>query len=96
MTNEHADGYLQYLAHRECSNAHKNACRKAVMMLYKWRHHQRGADQWEPAITFSRRNQSTAPRDYLTRKERTKVRDAALEHGSVPRYENTHGDERER
>jgi site-specific recombinase XerD len=61
LTHEHADDYLRYLAGQEKSNAHKNACRKAVMMLYKWRHHQRGADPWEPEITFSRKNKSTAP-----------------------------------
>ena len=42
LTHDHGDGYLRHLGRRECSNAHKNACRKAVMMLYKWRHHQRG------------------------------------------------------
>lgn len=52
LTQEHADAYLRYLAGQESSNAHKNACRKAVMMLYKWRYHRRGADQWEPKMTF--------------------------------------------
>lgn len=96
LTHEHADGYLKHLARQETSNAHKSACRKAVMMLYKWRHHQRGAEQWEPEITFSRKNQSTTPRDYLTREERTKIRDASLEYGSVPSREHTHGEERDK
>jgi integrase len=66
------------------------------MMLYKWRHHQRGGEQWEPSITFSKKNQSTTPRDYLTREERTKIRDASLEHGSVPSRSNVFGEERDR
>ena len=96
LTHDHADGYLRHLAHQENSNAHKNSCRKAVMMLYKWRHHQRGADKWEPELTFSQKNQSTTPRDYLTREERTQIRDAALEYGSVPSYQSASGEKRDR
>lgn len=96
LTHDHADGYLRHLARQENSNAHKNSCRKAVMMLYKWRQHQRGADKWEPELTFSQKNQSTTPRDYLTREERTKIRDAALEYGSVPSYQSVSGEKRDR
>ncbi|ADD04053.1 XerC/D-like integrase [Natrialba magadii ATCC 43099] len=96
LTHDHADNYLRHLAGQQKSNAHKNSCRKALMMLYKWRHHQRGADKWEPEITFSRKNQSTTPRDYLTRGERTAIRDASLEYGSVPRRDSVYGDERDR
>ncbi|WP_265112012.1 tyrosine-type recombinase/integrase [Halosolutus halophilus] len=96
LTHEHADGYLEYLARQETSNAHKSACRKALMMLYKWRHHKRGAEQWEPQITFSRSNQTTTPRDYLTREERAKIREAALEYGSVPNVDSVSGEKRER
>jgi len=45
LTHDHADNYLRHLAGQQKSNAHKNSCRKALMMLYKWRHHQRGADK---------------------------------------------------
>ena len=96
LTHEHADEYLRNLAKQNNSNAHKNACRKAVMMLYKWRHHQRGAKKWVPDITFSQNNKSTTPRDYLTREERTKIRDASLEHGSVPKRDSVYGDDRDR
>lgn len=96
LTHDHADEYLRHLAGQEASNAHKKTSRKAVMMLYKWRHHQRGAKEWEPEITFTRKNQSTTPRDYLTREERTKIRDASLEYGSVPKRENVYGDDRDR
>jgi integrase len=40
--------------------------------------------------------QINSPRDYLTREERTKIRDASLEYGSVPARENTFGDERDK
>lgn len=66
------------------------------MMLFKWRRHQRGADEWSPEITFTRRNKSTTPRDYLTRDERTKVRNASLEYGSVPQRSSVYGEDRDR
>jgi integrase len=66
------------------------------MMLYKWRQHRRGADKWKPEIAFSRTNQSTTPRDYLTRRERTMIRDASLEYGSIPSRSNTFGEERDK
>lgn len=96
ITHEHADAYLNHLARQEYSNGHKSACRKAVMMLYKWRAHRRGDDEWTPQITFTRSNQSTTPRDYLTQEERSKIRDAALEYGYVPDFNNVTGDRRER
>ena len=66
VTTDDADRYLKHLARQDTTNEHKDTCRKALMMLYSWRHHQRGEDNWEPSIRFTRRNQSTTPRDYLT------------------------------
>jgi hypothetical protein len=40
-----------------------------------------------PEITFTQ-DSSTNPREYLTRDERSAVREAALEYGSVPAYNN--------
>lgn len=60
------------------------------MMLYKWRHHQRGAERWDPEITFTRKNQSTTPRDYLTREERSKIRD---EREAVSELLTVHGEQ---
>ncbi len=96
VTHHHADQYLQYLARLDKSNAHKDNCRKAVKMLFKWREHKYGQDQWEPQISFSVSNGTTTPRDYLTRKERSKIRQAALEYGSVPSYNDLSPDDRSR
>lgn len=65
-------------------------------MLYKWRHHQRGGDAWEPDITFTQPHTSTAPRDYLTRAERRRIRDASLEYRSVPDPTSVSGADRDR
>nr|WP_256405478.1 site-specific integrase [Haloplanus ruber] len=64
-------------------------------MLFKWRHHESGTSQWEPSLKFSE-DSSNHPRDYLTEREREKIRDAALEYGSVPSYANQTPLERDR
>lgn len=87
LTHDHADSWMDHLAHRDVSATHKVNCQKSIKMLYKWLHHQRGLGQWSPEITFSA-DRSTNPRDYLTKEERRSIRDAALEYGSVPNYNN--------
>jgi site-specific recombinase XerD len=95
-THEHADAYLRHLAKQDTSNAHKNNCRKALMMLYKWRHHEHGLDKWDPELSFSSNYKTTNPQDYLTLDERSQIREAALEYGSIPSRASVYGDERER
>ena len=96
VTHEHADAWLKHLAKQEYSNAHRENCQKALQMLFKWREHEHGFDEWDPEIRFSRTGSTTTPRDYLTREERSKVRDAALEYGSVPSYNGLTPEERDR
>jgi integrase len=45
---------------------------------------------------FSRGSGTTQPRDYLTREERTRIREAALEYGSVPGYNDLSPEARDR
>ncbi|SDJ90919.1 Site-specific recombinase XerD [Halovenus aranensis] len=95
ITHEHADDWLGHLAQRDVSNTHKNNCLKSLQMLLKWRRHQHGLAEWEPSFRFSK-EKSSQPRDYLTMEERSAIRDAALEYGSVPSYHNQSPAERER
>ena len=95
ITNDHADAWLKHLARQDMSGAHKSNFQKALQALYKWRHHERGAAQWEPSIRFSE-SHAFQPRDYFTREERAKLREAALEYGSVPSYDNLSPDQRDR
>lgn len=96
VTHEHADSWLTHLARQDKSNAHKSNCRKAAMMLFKWRHHEQGLDEWDPEISFVTNDTTTTPRDYLTREERTSIREAALEYGSIPGYKSVSPKERDR
>lgn len=93
ITHDHADAYLDELAYQEYSNAHKNNCLKAVMMLFKWRHHERGAEEWEPQRRF--KQEQRKPRDYFSLEERKLVKQAALEYGSVPHYKSLTASERD-
>lgn len=95
LTHEHADEFMDHLAQRDVSGTHRRNSVKALKMLYKWLHHVRGVPEWKPKFSFSR-DDSTNPRDYLTRKERNDIQNAALEYGSVPSYNNLAPDERDR
>jgi hypothetical protein len=74
---------------------HQRNCVKAMKMLFKWRHHEHGLDEWDPPFTFSR-EPATQPRDYLTREERRTIRAAALDYGAVPSYNHATPTERDR
>jgi len=95
ITQEHADRWMRDLAQSDYSSTHKTNCQKAIKMLFKWWKHECGGGGWDPEITFSE-NTGSNPKDYLTREERTQVRNAALEYGTIPKYSNVTPAERER
>lgn len=86
VTHEHADDYTKELAYSEFSNSHKSNLQKTLKMLYRWRAWEFGESEWQPEITFSGQGGASQPRDYFTRTERQRLREAALEYGSVPHY----------
>lgn len=96
VTHTHADDWLYHLAQLDTSNAHKDNCRKALQMLFKWHEYESGMDPWEPALSFATADSTTAPRDYLTASERRQVREAALEYGTIPAYSDLSPHERSR
>ena len=96
VTTEHADAYMQALAYDDdYSDAHKDTCQKAVQMLFKWIHHDRGGELWKPAFRFNPADGSSHPRDYLTMEERGLIREASFEYGSVPAYGDLSPDARD-
>lgn len=95
ISTEHADSWMRHLAQADYSSTHRSNCQKAVKMLFKWWHYERGGSKWDPEITFSDTD-ANQPKDYLTREERTKIRNAALEYGTVPSYSNLNPAERDR
>jgi site-specific recombinase XerD len=96
VTHEHADAWMRELAEQDKTNAHKANCQKAVQMLFNWREHEHGLDPWDPTVRFSESSGASQPRDYLTRDERKQLREVALEHGSVPGYNDLSPEARDR
>jgi integrase len=86
VSHAHADAYCRELLSRDCSDSHRATAQKSLKSLYRWREHERGADEWEPEIHLTGASPSRQPRDYFERDERTALREAALEYGSVPHY----------
>lgn len=94
LTHEHADEYLNELAYEDSSGAHKNNCLKALKMLYKWRQYELGEEPWKPKRRFKQEHRK--PRDYFSLAERKKIKQAALEYGSVPHYNSLSPSQRDR
>ncbi|SDM38894.1 Site-specific recombinase XerD [Halogranum gelatinilyticum] len=93
FTHDHADAYMTELLYSDTTATHKANTQKALKRLFKWRANEKGDDLWEPERSFSNTSSDSGPREYLTIEERKKVREAALEYGSIPSYSNTHGDD---
>lgn len=95
-THDHADSFLKKLAYEDRSNADRSNHQKALQMLMKWYHHELGRDEYDPAMTFYSDDSATQPRDFLTREERTRIREATLEYGAIPAYNDISPDQRDR
>lgn len=95
ITHGHADEYTQELAYSDHSNSHKTNLVKTLKMLYRWKAWEGTGEEWEPSMSFAQRSHSSQPREFLTREERTKIREAALEYGSVPSYNSLTPSERQ-
>jgi len=95
LSQDYADAWMRHLAQEDYSSTHQTNCQKAVKMLFKWWKHERGGTDWDSEITFTDTD-SANPKDYLTRDERTQVRDASLKYGNIPEYSNVTPAERDR
>ena len=94
ITHDHADAYTKELARKDEGNYSRNNTQSSLKRLFKWQHHERGGELWEPQIVFSEPSGTGEPRDYLTRQERSRIRTAALEYGSIPSYNSLSAAER--
>lgn len=97
LTTDHADDWMRWLARQDYKESTKCHYQKAAHTLFKWKRHARGSDvEWEPEIEYSDPSTNYQPRDYLTRQDRRKLREAAMEYGSVPHYNSVSPEERDR
>jgi integrase len=94
ITHDHADQYIHEIAATEKSKTHKAKCRKSIKRLFKWKYHTKGGELWDTDLSFNDAERGN-PQDYLTRSERTAIREAALEYGSIPSYNSITPSERD-
>lgn len=96
VTVEHGDEYLKELVYKDYTDKYKAGVLDAMKTLFRWRKHELGGEDWEPEFSFSPNNGASNPREFLTEEERQKIREAALEYGSIPTYSNLTADERDK
>lgn len=95
LTHDAANSYLKHLAYQDCSDTHRHKTQHSLGRYFKWRQYDYDESEWEPAIKFSSSGRRQPP-DFLSVAERRKLRQAALNYGSIPCYENLTPKERDR
>jgi integrase len=80
-TPEHADEYIaDVVAYRNVTNSTKGKVEEALMRYFRWASKTSHVPEWDHEQRFLSGGDD-APRDYLTRRERRLVREAALDTG---------------
>lgn len=95
LNHDHAETYIDHMAYEGHSKSHLHNTQLALIRYFKWLSQERGGDAWEPDVTFSSGERQQAP-DYLSRRERQLIRQAALDYGSIPTYSTLSPAERTR
>ena len=97
ITTDHADAWMRDLATKDFKESTKCHYQKSVQTLFKWQREARGRDvTWDREIKYSDPSTTYQPREYLSRKDRRKMRQAAMSYGSVPHYNSMTPEERGR
>jgi integrase len=97
IKTEHADDWMKWLARQDYKESTKCHYQKSVQSLFKFQREEKGRDvEWDPEIEYSDPSTSYQPREYLSKEDRRKMREAAMEYGSVPHYNSMSPEERER
>jgi len=96
ITTDHADQYLKHLVYEDTSQVQKVGVQKALKTLFKYYTHEKNKDiDWEPELNFTSSSNTHQIKDFLTPDERRKLKQAVLEHGSIPHYNSLTPDQRE-
>ena len=92
-----ADEYMKELVYsdKDYSTGYKASTQKCLKRLFKWLRFERGREvEWDPTHIFSQ--DLSQPRDFLSVDERQRIREAALEYGTVPNYDGLTPEERDK
>jgi len=96
LTHEHADAFVDEMKYKDWGDENKNQYVKALKRYTWWLPPEKCAHEWEAETTYTPNQTSPHARDYLTLEERQRLRDAGLNHGSIPSYDYVDPDERDR
>jgi len=88
-----ADEYMQEVAYSDNAQSTKGKIEEMLKRYFRWLSQKYGSSKWEPTFSFESGGISQ-PRDFLTIEERRQLREAALNHGSIPSYNNLSVEER--
>ena len=102
LSHDHADTVATMLNNDEIRKANGESYAEAtkrremdsLSKYFYWLHDERGEKLWECEVDFDERTYNIP--DYFSRAERQQLRDAVLEYGSVPAYNDLTPDERDR
>ncbi len=95
LTQEDADEYLKEVAYGDYSDSHRHKVLTALKRYFKWRRIEHRESEWEPLLKFSSTGTRNPP-DFFSVEERRKIRQAALDYGTIPSYNNLSTEERKR
>jgi len=92
--HEQGESYLRELvvADDEYSNSHLHNVKLALMAYFRFRS---DTEEWDPELPIQSPSDALQPKNYVTMEERTALREAALEIGTVPAYAALSPDERD-
>ena len=94
-TQHDANAYMDHIAYSDKSQTAKGKAQEALRRYSKWLQHKFGQNKWEFEYSFDGSGQSSAqPQDFLTVDERRKVRQEALNAGTIPSRSNMSQEER--
>ena len=97
IKTSHADDWMEWLARQDYKESTKCHYQKCAETLFKFQREEKSRDvEWEPEIEYSDPSTTYQPREYLSKEDRRKMREAAMEYGSVPHYNSLSPEERER
>ncbi|MDL0138788.1 site-specific integrase [Halobacterium salinarum] len=84
--HEDAKAYMEEVAMRDVTESTKGKNLGALGRYSKWLQHKYNRDEWEFKWAFNSSGGNNAPRDFLMKEERRKIRQAALEKDGTPNY----------
>lgn len=90
----HADQYLCEREGRGLAETTLSHDQKALVNIFDYWHHRENRDRYEPDERYTSDGATYFTGDYLTRKERRALREAALEFGTIPHYSGVTPSER--